>query len=484
MNVLAASRSFVSKYWILIWILIGLILKLSVISIPLGIDEAGAQLIASHWASTNGSLYGQYWIDRPPVLLVIHFIAAIFGSIGLRILAAVSSFLTAYLIYKITLLVSDKRSARTSFALAVLLLSSGALGSSFAPGEIFAVLPATASVFLLIKSVKDKYQHSYMFFAGLLAAVAILTKQSFIDALVAGSVFLVSGIVWRGATKFSDAIKPLLIYFCGGAIALVTTLLWAATTSVGIKGFVYAVAGFRADALEALTKSAVPMSNRFEMLGGVVIGSGIIIVFCASLLGLWALRNTRRIGLTIFTWFLACMFGVLGGGYYWPHYLIQLIPVLTVLTGVGINAQRVKVRLLLIVLISIPTIMMVDVTQDKIERRNEVKNISAYLQDHAQPKDTLYVMYARANLAYYSKLSSPFPYLWSSMLIAKKDAEPKLQRWLSSSTCPTWIVLWQKPTSFGLDKNGVTRRVLRNNYVKVAKVDGKQILQSNGECRA
>src|SRR3954454_1997598 len=60
-------------------LIVGL-LRLPWLSVPLGRDEAGIALVAQHW--TGGSLYGEYWLDRPPPLVLLFKLAGLRGRPG------------------------------------------------------------------------------------------------------------------------------------------------------------------------------------------------------------------------------------------------------------------------------------------------------------------------------------------------------------------------------------------------------------------
>ncbi len=65
-------------------------------------DEAGFLLVARTWAPDADSLYGQYWVDRPPVLLAAYrWSDALLGELGPRLLAMV---LAAVLVVAVHLL--------------------------------------------------------------------------------------------------------------------------------------------------------------------------------------------------------------------------------------------------------------------------------------------------------------------------------------------------------------------------------------------
>ena len=100
------------------------------------------------------------------------------------------------------------------------------------------------------------------------------------------------------------------------------------------------------------------------------------------------------------------------------------------------------------------------------------------------PDDRLYVMYARANLLYYADMESSSPYAWSTMMQAVPQAEAQLRRVLrSDADRPTWVVVWQPATSFGLDRSGETRRLLARHYRRAAVICGKSVLIRKDDAR-
>ena len=55
---------------------------------PLSPDEGGFLMVAAQWAKGT-SLYGDYWVDRPPLLIMLFQLAHLAGGpIGLRLLGA------------------------------------------------------------------------------------------------------------------------------------------------------------------------------------------------------------------------------------------------------------------------------------------------------------------------------------------------------------------------------------------------------------
>src|ERR1700712_1282125 len=50
----------------------------------LNIDEGGDALVAAHWFSGHGSVYGSYWLGRPPPLLLLYRVGLFGGQLRVR----------------------------------------------------------------------------------------------------------------------------------------------------------------------------------------------------------------------------------------------------------------------------------------------------------------------------------------------------------------------------------------------------------------
>ena len=78
------------------WALVGclalaLVLRAPYLSSGLGLDEGGVAFIAKNWPSGDGSLYGSYWLDRPPLLVALYRVAVLGGDTGVRVLGALAA---------------------------------------------------------------------------------------------------------------------------------------------------------------------------------------------------------------------------------------------------------------------------------------------------------------------------------------------------------------------------------------------------------
>ena len=428
-------------------VLLALALRAPYAGTGLGSDEGGIAFIARQWPGGHGSLYGAYWLDRPPLLVALFKVAALGGDLGVRALGAAAAVALVLAVWRLGVAVAGEEVGRTAALLAAMLTGSVAIAAVFTPAELLAAVPSTLSVLCLVRR--------RLFAAGLLAVTALMIKQSFLDAGVAGLAFLI----------VSRRTRWWLEYAAGAAIPVAVLAAW------NLPGYADALFGFRVQALHALAGSDDPLPVRLGQLVAPALASGLIVAVAAAMAGLRRLGD-RVLTVTLAAWFAGAAVGVLGGGSYWPHYLIELVPVTCVAAAALRPSRRVLAGCVaLTVVLAIAGVIVVH------EQRpyRYTREVASYVRAHARPGDTQYVMYARANLLYYAALPSPYPYAWSLMVRAKPGVIPELRRLLASSRRPTWVVEWQPVGYWGLDRDGATQRLLTAHYRVVAVVAGRRV---------
>jgi hypothetical protein len=446
--------------------------------VPLGIDEGGLAFVADHWVRHGASLYGNQWLDRPPLLVAIVRAAVAAGGVaGVRALGAVAAVALVAVVACLARGLGGERAGRHAALAAAILASSIALGAVYTPAELLAAVPSAASVLCLVTALRGG-RLAPLVAAGALATCAALVKQSFLDAWLAGAVFLAACALWRPAALRRAWIAA---WAAGAALPLLGILAAAAAGYVDADGLPYALVGFRIDALRTLAGSGPPLPGRLAGLAEPAAASGLAVAIALAPLGLYRLRDDRVIAATLAAWLTGGLAGVCGGGVYWAHYLIELVPVAAVLYGVAIAAVPAAIRAALavvaVVLASGAALAATGHLETRRPHRVE-RAVGTYIRAHARPPDTQYVLYARANVLYYGGLPTPFPYDWSLMLRADPGARAARYALLASPRRPTWLVPWQNDDSWRLDPGGRVDSLLRRYYRPAATVDGHAILHS------
>jgi dolichyl-phosphate-mannose-protein mannosyltransferase len=466
--------------WLLLCSAICVGLRLPFLNVPLGVDEGGDSFVARTWDTTHGSMYGGSWLDRPPLLVVLYKVGVLGGDIGVRLLGMAAAILLVAGTMAIAHRISGPRAARFTGLITAVMTSSMVLGAVFTNNELLAAVPVTYSVVALVWARDSDRAERWLFLAGFLASCAFLVKQSFVDGLVAGGVFLLVSWAIRTRSGFRSA---WVAWWAAGVLTPVAaTLAWFELFSVGIRPFLYAMIGFRIDSLAEQARSELSASYMLVHLGiPTLIASGCLLAIPWAASWLRDRRTDPQLALPLAGWLVVGFLGITGGGHYFPHYFIQPVAALAVLSGcaLAVTGRRflAAATAATFALLAVGNVAAGSTLKNIDPPQQRTLAVSSYLRAKAHPDDSLYVMYARANLLYYARMHAPYPYAWSMMVRTVPDAEVRLREMLRSpESRPTWIVAWHEPTAFGLDRSGQTRRLIQRHYVPAVRICGKSIL--------
>jgi hypothetical protein len=467
-----------------------LALHLLYLSRDLGSDEGGFAMVARGWRSAGPYLYGQQWVDRPPGLLVVFAAADRLGPVGVRLMAGVCATVLVAAAAWAAAVVAGRRGAGWSALTAFAFATSPLLGAYQLNGEIIAaplVMVSIAAVLHAVHRSTGALKRGFLaVVAGSAAAAAVLVKQDFAEGLVFAGVLLVGGpVVARFPTRRAVATGAALLV--GATAWIVATGAWAASR-VGIPALVYATYGFRADANDVLARwSWHAPEVRLLQLAGLASVSGMLFLAVQIPLGqrhrgavrsplAWAVTATAALG----------VFAVGLGGSYWPHYLIELVPVLALAAGIacvtGASGQRWTRRLVssaaAVTVLTAP-VAVVALHLD----RSQSLTVADWLASSAHRHDTVVVPFTHANVIGESGLTSPYPYSWS---LPTRTLDPHLRlltATLDASASPTWVVRWDAPDTWGLDPGDRIGRALHAHYREVAVVCGHPVWLHRGVSR-
>ena len=104
------QRRRVPVVWVAALLAVGL--RLPLLSRPPSPDEAGFLLVGGQWHSGGTSLYGNYWVDRPPLLITIFRVAADAGGlVPLRLIGCLATVLVVLGAAHVARLLGGRRAA-------------------------------------------------------------------------------------------------------------------------------------------------------------------------------------------------------------------------------------------------------------------------------------------------------------------------------------------------------------------------------------
>ena len=234
-------------------------------------------------------MYGPYWVDRPPLMIVLFKLGVLGGDRGVRVLGAVAALALVLLIALLARAVAGEQAARIAGLLAALLTGSVAIMAVYTVGELLAAVPSTLSVLCLVLAHRSR-QTRFVFAAGAAAMSAVLVKQSFLDAGFAGCVFVIVSAVLDREVR----VRWPVAYAAGAAAPLLVVLVWLAAAQVSVSFFAYTMFGFRLDLLRTLADSSLPLHLRIKQLEEPSWDSGLTLVLVGSLAGFVALLSRPR----------------------------------------------------------------------------------------------------------------------------------------------------------------------------------------------
>jgi hypothetical protein len=457
------------------------VLRLPYLGGGLARDEAGDTMIALAFHHAGPFAYGAYFLDRPPLLLALYgFAASLGGDTGVRVLGMLAAASAVVLITFAAARVGGRRAAPFAAVAGAAMVSSQATTAIYTPAELLAIVPSCASLLLLVAGLQRPAGGRRLFAAaGLSAGAAILVKQSFGDALVAGVVGLAVSIFGAGTTRH-ESVSRALTYLGGLAGALAALAAWAVAAGAGAYSVWYALVGFRLDAVGALVRKQT--GGRWLHLVSPTVHSGLAVGLIAAIAGIAIATARSAIKAALAGWMVAGIAGIVLSGSFYGSYVIELVPVAAIGAAIAFARRPVigAAALCVLAISALLPTLRAAVNGSAGTYQQDARTIGAYVRLRAEPGQTAYVLYARANALYYTGLPSPFPYHWVLMMRAIPAATHQLRALLSSDRRPTWIVNQDGPNGYGLDPRGLTRALLARHYVVAGKVCGRRILLARG----
>jgi hypothetical protein len=407
-------------------------------------DEAGYLIVGGQW-SDGTSLYGDYWVDRPPVLLALFELAdRLGGTVPLRLLGAAAAVLTVVLAGVLGRLAApERRSAPLLTAgTAAVCVGTPLFGGTVVDGELLALpfLVGGTAAYVAAAASRHRVRGTALaVLAGAAGAVGMLIKQSQVDVFA-----LVLALLFTSRA----ARRRLPAFVVGALVAGGLVVVAAAARGTAPADLWDAVVTFRLDAARELAGDSGAASRRLVAVVEALAASGLPLVVAAfvwkgrgepSVQGPWTAPDLRTAAYVV----LAVEVLVVGlGGSYWLHYLMGLVPG-AVLVAAGFAQRPAPVTRSIgtsFALAGLSSAVAIGwVLAHPIERPEE--QAIAYLDEHGARGDSAVVVLGAANVIRDADLTSPYPYLWS-LPARVRDADLRtLVGLLRSPDRPEWVLV-------------------------------------------
>ncbi len=429
--------------------------RVALLTQPLSPDEAGFLTVAGQWDGPGTSLYGQYWVDRPPLLVTLYRIAwDLGGAVPLRLLGIVAAAgCLAAVAYAVRRL-AGRDAAALATVTAAAFLANPLIGAREVNGELLAAPFIAVGLAALLRALADPRPSRVALaggLAGLTGAAAMLIKQNMADVFVMLAAVTLLRLVaaQRGRDPAGRRAAGALV---GGALLGATAaagliISAAVLRGTSLSGVWFAMYQFRLDAAQVI--AAAPTSEsvvRAQVMVPATLVSGLAAGIVLLLLTLrrpgpaaghsLGLANAKLALLLVLVFDVA---SVVLGGSFWSHYLVQLgVPVSL---GVGLAAPaRPRGAHAVAGLAVVSAILATTVTATFATPSTDGDTIGSSIAAAAEPGDTVVALSGHANVNYASGLPSPYPYLWT---LPRRTLDPRyaqLATLLRSDRAPTWLV--------------------------------------------
>jgi len=439
---------FLTRYPVAVAVALTVLARLPALTRPVRADEAGFLLVARSWDPRPDSLFGPYWVDRPPPLIaVFSAVDALGGVTTLRILGALVAGLTVLLAAAVAGTISGPRATVWTAALVAALLSNPMIDVVAVKGELLALPCVLGSILLTLLAVRRR-AWPIAFAAGVAAALAIGLKQNLATGLVfAGVLLLVSWWTGRLTGRASAALAAAGL--AGAAVPVLATIAWADAAGVRLSTLWDTVYGFRADAARVIADGTTDAPERRAwILLAIALGTGLLLVLAGPFMRLRELwHDDPPVTAATVTVVLVDVASLAAGGSFWQDYLLPLVPgaalCTALLAGRDDRSGRTMRGLVVAAIASAVLAMAFWLVWNATGHQefNEVRTGEA-IAESAEPGDTLVVFGGRADLQRVSGLGSPYPYLWSLPMRTRDPGYADLTALLSGPDAPTWLVEW------------------------------------------
>jgi hypothetical protein len=468
------------------------VLRVPYLRAPMSPDEGGFLVVARHWHPGGGSLYGPYWVDRPPLLISFFRLAdALGGFTALRLLGCVVVALTvigvAVAAASTASTAQESRRASTwAAAVAAALLVTPTGGAVMVNGELIAGPFIAFGVACAIRAVLGDTRPTYglrlrpdvaAVVAGVCGAAALMVKQNMLDVLVFGVALGLAAAVRHRASVAVLARRGLLALagVVGGLVVILGGAMARGTTPWGV---FFAMYPFRVRATEAMQHlptagRTAHLTKMLEMWG--VTGAPLVICGFVALVLLRRTPTGPLAGPLVFATLVLTAYGaasIIAGGSYWSHYVLQLVVPTALMAGLMLASVPWAGRAAASCVLGLCALGWYAGTTARVPAAGST--IGAAIKDASLPDDTMLSLLGDGAMVETSGLTAPYTYLWSLPAHVLDVHFRHLTSVLQGPDAPSWVVVRNTPSTHLMQRQG-PGAVLHHRYRKVATMCGRTV---------
>jgi 4-amino-4-deoxy-L-arabinose transferase-like glycosyltransferase len=458
---------------------IGAGLRVPFLFTGLSMDEGGYAYIAQQW-SRGARLYDTAWVDRPQGLLLTYRALLWINDSGwtVRLGAVLAGCALTILIGAIAWMIAGRRAGIAAAAMYAVIGVAPHIEGFTLNGELLASVPATAAVAAALMSRRAPGRR-WLVVAGLAAGVALTMKQSGIDGIVTGlAVIVTSGGPWRSWAGRA-----------GRFLAASTMPIMACAADGWLLGWSHywsALVGYQITAMSDSDQGAARRWHEFTAHLPAALRDLALVVVVATI-GIRHLSSTSRRIMT--AWLVAVAVAVNIGGAYWPHYYIQFLPPLAILSGIAVARLRAGYRQWILAAAAVlPALLWLTllVPMDAAGLRQAIpyygltvrdEHIASAIRAETTPDQQILVIVSEADIYFLAQRVTSYAYLWGMPIEKIPTALGEMRALLAGPSRPTIVVL--NTDLDAVDPSGALGRVLATYYHYDTTVDGVRLWRAN-----
>ena len=447
-------------------------------------DEAGFLLVGQQWHSGGSSLYGNYWVDRPPLLITIFRAAAELGGlVPLRLIGCLATALVVLGSAHVASRLGGRRAGPWAALVAAALCVTPLLGGESVNGELLSAPFVVGGLAAVLAAVQHPVSRTAVWAAAAAGAAtmsSLLVKQNMADVAVFAVVVLL--LAWRrGEITAGRLVRVVAGAVAGAVVCLSVVAAWTLAHGTSLVGVYDAMYPFRVEAGRVMAASDRTKANArlwaLAISWGVSGGAVIMLVATRALFGR-RLRSSAVCGLGAMVLYAGVSIAL--GGSYWTHYLIELVVPVAVLSGVLV-AQREPIARAAVGVVAVAATVALGIDLAGTHSTAGT-SVGEAIGQASRAQDTIITTWGHADVTRAAGLSSPYPYLWS---LPARTLDPRLSQLdavLSGPNAPTWFVAWTDVDTWGDHGGGAaaTARVLAADYAPVTRVGDHTVYLHRG----
>jgi len=445
--------------------IVALLLRLPVVSLPLERDEGEYAYTAQRWMQGDLPYRDSFDQKFPAIFVAYALIERLVGTspAALHWGAQLYTLGTLGLLFLLGRQLSSSAGGLAAAAFAAFMTTSPGPWGNAANTELFMILPLTAAMLAACRAVE--YESPLWAFAtGALAAAALLFKQM----AITDAVFYAAFVIWSMRRRALGAAMLGL-----GSVALLAPVVVYFAARGALDTFYDATIGYN---LHYASRAALADYPRHFWPNWMIVCRSfwpfLVLALVPIARCISARPPVRRRTILVLLWLAASLAGTVSGGYFHPHYFMQVVPALATLGGMAardtmfrqLRAPRRQLAQAVLIGAAIGAGVLTNAwyylpgdADAKMFRLYgytpfaDSPAVARYIREHSEPNDTVLILGSEAQILYYAERKSATRYFYIYPLAGPypnvRDRQAAALREVARNR-PRFVVTIFLPTSF------------------------------------